>query len=169
MQRVARTAKIESFKYDPLGRRIYKSSSSGTSVFAYDGDNMIEETNSSGDFLARLQPFLKKLPKDHKFALEIRNKNWLVPQFVEMWSAKNRYAMNSSDQIELKCGIARSGMPVASSNPMRTAHSVLRLDVPTQRNPSPATFEANNIVASNRSPDRHRWGRRLWFRRLPQR
>src|SRR6202521_3129306 len=35
------------------------------------------------DFLARLKPFLKKLPKDHKFALEIRNKNWLVPQFVE--------------------------------------------------------------------------------------
>ena len=32
---------------------------------------------------ARLRPFLKKLPKDHKFALEIRNKNWLVPQFVE--------------------------------------------------------------------------------------
>ncbi len=31
----------------------------------------------------RLRPFLKKLPKDHKFALEIRNKNWLVPQFME--------------------------------------------------------------------------------------
>jgi uncharacterized protein YecE (DUF72 family) len=35
------------------------------------------------DFLARLRPFMKKLPKDHKFAVEIRNKNWLVPQFVE--------------------------------------------------------------------------------------
>jgi len=35
------------------------------------------------DFLARLRPILKKLPKDHKFAVEIRNKNWLVPQFVE--------------------------------------------------------------------------------------
>jgi uncharacterized protein YecE (DUF72 family) len=35
------------------------------------------------DFLARLKPFLKKLPKDHRFAVEIRNKNWLVPQFVE--------------------------------------------------------------------------------------
>jgi uncharacterized protein YecE (DUF72 family) len=35
------------------------------------------------DFLARLRPFLKKLPKDHKFAVEIRNKNWLVPQFVD--------------------------------------------------------------------------------------
>src|SRR6266436_1794915 len=35
------------------------------------------------DFLARLKPFLKKLPKGHNFAVEIRNKNWLVPQFVE--------------------------------------------------------------------------------------
>jgi hypothetical protein len=41
------------FKYDPFGRRIYKSSSSGTSVFAYDGDNLIEETNSSGAAVAR--------------------------------------------------------------------------------------------------------------------
>jgi uncharacterized protein YecE (DUF72 family) len=35
------------------------------------------------DFLVRLRPFLKKLPTDHKFVVEIRNKNWLVPQFVE--------------------------------------------------------------------------------------
>src|SRR5216684_4998844 len=35
------------------------------------------------DFLARLKPFLKKLPKDHQFGVEIRNKNWLVPQFVD--------------------------------------------------------------------------------------
>jgi len=41
------------FKYDPFGRRIYKSSSSGTSIFAYDGDNLIEETNSSGAAVAR--------------------------------------------------------------------------------------------------------------------
>jgi RHS repeat-associated protein len=41
------------FKYDPFGRRIYKSSSSGTSIYAYDGDNLIEETNSSGAAVAR--------------------------------------------------------------------------------------------------------------------
>ena len=41
------------FKYDPFGRRIYKSSSSGTSIFAYDGDNLAEETNSSGAAVAR--------------------------------------------------------------------------------------------------------------------
>jgi RHS repeat-associated protein len=42
-----------SFKYDPFGRRIYKSSSSGTSIYAYDGDNLVEETNSSGTAVAR--------------------------------------------------------------------------------------------------------------------
>ena len=44
-----------SFKYDPFGRRIYKSSSAGTNVYAYDGDNLIEETNSSGGATARYQ------------------------------------------------------------------------------------------------------------------
>jgi RHS repeat-associated protein len=42
-----------SFKYDPFGRRIYKSSSGGTSVYAYDGDNMVEETNGAGAAVAR--------------------------------------------------------------------------------------------------------------------
>jgi RHS repeat-associated protein len=41
------------FRYDPFGRRIYKSSTNGTSVFAYDGDNFVEETNASGSPLAR--------------------------------------------------------------------------------------------------------------------
>lgn len=35
------------------------------------------------DFLARLVPFLKKLPNGYRFAVEIRNKSWLVPQFIE--------------------------------------------------------------------------------------
>ena len=42
-----------SFKYDQFGRRIYKSSSSGTSIFAYDEDNLIEEANASGAVVAR--------------------------------------------------------------------------------------------------------------------
>src|SRR5580700_9689134 len=44
---------IVSFKYDPLGHRIYKSSTSGTSVFAYDGNNLAEETNATGGVVAR--------------------------------------------------------------------------------------------------------------------
>ncbi len=42
-----------SFKYDPLGRRIYKSSLGGTTIFAYDGDNLIEEASVSGGVVAR--------------------------------------------------------------------------------------------------------------------
>ncbi len=41
------------FKYDPFGRRIYKSSSSGTSIYAYDSDSLIEEVSSSGTAVAR--------------------------------------------------------------------------------------------------------------------
>jgi uncharacterized protein YecE (DUF72 family) len=36
------------------------------------------------EFLARLEPFLKKLPGGYRFAVEIRNKNWMVPEFVEV-------------------------------------------------------------------------------------
>jgi RHS repeat-associated protein len=43
------------FKYDPLGRRIEKISPSAASIFAYDGDNLIEETNSSGGVVARYE------------------------------------------------------------------------------------------------------------------
>ena len=35
------------------------------------------------EFLALLAPLLKKLPKGRQFAVEIRNKNWLVPEFVD--------------------------------------------------------------------------------------
>jgi RHS repeat-associated protein len=49
------TSEIGTFKYDPFGRRIYKSSSTATSIYAYDGDNLIEETNSSGGVVARYE------------------------------------------------------------------------------------------------------------------
>jgi uncharacterized protein YecE (DUF72 family) len=39
---------------------------------------------SEDDFLVRLTPFLKKLPKGLKFALEIRNKSWLNEEFAEV-------------------------------------------------------------------------------------
>lgn len=39
---------------------------------------------SGKEFLARLEPFLKKLPKGYKFALEIRNKQWLTAEFFDL-------------------------------------------------------------------------------------
>ncbi len=41
------------------------------------------------EFLARLRPFLKKLPKDHRFAVEIRNKNWLDARFADALREQN--------------------------------------------------------------------------------
>jgi uncharacterized protein YecE (DUF72 family) len=46
------------------------------------------------DFLARLEPFLKKLPTGYKFAIEIRNKNWLTAEFFDLLRAhKVAYAL----------------------------------------------------------------------------
>ena len=42
------------------------------------------KVKSGAEFLALLKPFLKKLPKGYKFAVEIRNKNWLDLRFVDL-------------------------------------------------------------------------------------
>jgi uncharacterized protein YecE (DUF72 family) len=44
---------------------------------------------TGAEFLARLRPFLKKLPKNHQFAVEIRNKNWLDEKFTEILREHN--------------------------------------------------------------------------------
>jgi uncharacterized protein YecE (DUF72 family) len=41
------------------------------------------------DFLAVLIPFLKRLPAGHKFAIEIRNKNWLDARFADVLREHN--------------------------------------------------------------------------------
>jgi len=48
--------------------------------FSYFNKAMFPTVN---DFLTRLKPFLKNLPRAHKFAVEIRNKQWLVPEFID--------------------------------------------------------------------------------------
>jgi uncharacterized protein YecE (DUF72 family) len=40
-------------------------------------------------FLAVLTPFLRKLPADHKFVIEIRNKTWLNARFADMLREHN--------------------------------------------------------------------------------
>jgi uncharacterized protein YecE (DUF72 family) len=39
-------------------------------------------------FLERLEPFVEKLPKGYRFAVEIRNKNYLTPQLTELLRAR---------------------------------------------------------------------------------
>jgi RHS repeat-associated protein len=41
------------FKYDPMGRRIQRSSSSGTLNYIYDGENVLEEVDAAGNLVAR--------------------------------------------------------------------------------------------------------------------
>src|SRR5271157_6090340 len=45
------------FKYDPFGRRIQKSGPLGTINYLYDGRDLIEEIDSSGNVLARYTQF----------------------------------------------------------------------------------------------------------------
>jgi RHS repeat-associated protein len=39
---------VITFKYDPFGRRIYKNSASGATLYVYDGDNILEELTATG-------------------------------------------------------------------------------------------------------------------------
>jgi uncharacterized protein YecE (DUF72 family) len=52
---------------------------------------------SQAEFLARLKPFLKKLPKDFAFAVEIRNKYWIDAKYVDLLR-ENNVAMALIDQ-----------------------------------------------------------------------
>jgi len=58
-----------------------------------------KKTFKSGDeFLERLRPFLAKLPKSHRFAVEIRNKNWLNEPFADTLRQRN-VALALQDQL----------------------------------------------------------------------
>jgi uncharacterized protein YecE (DUF72 family) len=53
---------------------------------------------SGEDFLAILKPFLRKLPKGYRFALEIRNRNWLNAEFADSLR-EHKVALTLQDQI----------------------------------------------------------------------
>jgi uncharacterized protein YecE (DUF72 family) len=52
---------------------------------------------TQADFVARLTPFLKRLPNGINFALEIRNKNWLEARFADLLR-EHRVALALIDQ-----------------------------------------------------------------------
>ena len=56
------------FKYDPFGRRIYKSSSSGTSIYAYDGDTSAQ--NGAAEQLCLVYRNHQEIRKLGKFGQE---------------------------------------------------------------------------------------------------
>jgi|ERR1700733_137252 len=53
------------FRYDPFGRRIQKSGPNGTTNYLYDGMNLLEELDNSGNVLAR---YTQDLPVDEPLA-----------------------------------------------------------------------------------------------------
>lgn len=55
---------------------------------------------SVGEFLVRLTPFLKRLPKGYKFAVEVRNKNWLEARLAAALKERN-VAMALVDHVWL--------------------------------------------------------------------
>jgi uncharacterized protein YecE (DUF72 family) len=57
-----------------------------------------EAFKTGDEFTARLKPFLKKLPKKHRFAIEIRNKNWLNVKFADLLREFN-VALVLQDQV----------------------------------------------------------------------
>ena len=62
---------------DALGEKL------GPLLFQF-GKFKSSEFKTQAEFLVRLKPFLRKLPKDYRFAVEIRNKDWLDLQFVDL-------------------------------------------------------------------------------------
>jgi len=72
-------SEIEEFvkTMDVLGAKL------GSMVFQFPFFDRWKFAKQDG-FLAVLAPFLKKLPADHKFAIEIRNKHWLDSRFTDV-------------------------------------------------------------------------------------
>jgi len=44
---------------------------------------------SANEFIERLERFLSDLPSGHRFAVEIRNRNWLIPTFADLLREHN--------------------------------------------------------------------------------
>src|SRR5260370_7430304 len=85
-------------------------------------------SKSLNNFLARLIPFLKKLPNEQKFAVELRNKDWLVPKCADVlrehgvaltlidqgwmprpWEMKEKFDLITADFTYVRCLGDRKG------------------------------------------------------------
>jgi hypothetical protein len=105
----------DSFKYDPFGRRIEKSSSSGTSIYAYDGENLVEETNSSGGGVAR---YTQTFQIDEPLA-ELRSGTTSYYEADGLWSISslsnaagaiaNNYTYDSFGRVADRLGLGAMG------------------------------------------------------------
>jgi len=76
---------------------------------------------SMEEFLARLRPFLANLPKGYRYAVEIRNKSWLEPRFVETLR-EHKVALALIDQAWMP----RIGEVLARVNPITADFTYVR-------------------------------------------
>jgi uncharacterized protein YecE (DUF72 family) len=68
------------------------------------------------EFVARLEPFLKKLPKGYRFALEIRNKQWLTAEFFDLLRANGvAYALIDQAWMPLVSEICEEFDPITAN------------------------------------------------------
>jgi uncharacterized protein YecE (DUF72 family) len=69
-------------RLEPYGKRV------GPLIFEFGAFNKATFPKP-GDFLARLDPFLKSLPRGFRYAVEIRNENYLTPEYLSVLSSHN--------------------------------------------------------------------------------
>ncbi|HEY0705067.1 MAG TPA: DUF72 domain-containing protein [Candidatus Acidoferrales bacterium] len=86
--------------------------------FEYFNQSVIRDDE---EFLQRLVPFLKKLPAGREFAVEIRNKAWLTPRFVDALR-EQRVALVLQDQSWM----ARPGEIFAKLDPITADFTYIR-------------------------------------------
>ncbi len=70
-------------------------------------------------FLAVLTPFLKKLPADHKFVVEIRNKTWLDGRFADVLREHNiALALTDTSFMPRPWELKQSSICLQQTSPM---------------------------------------------------
>ena len=140
----------DSFKYDPFGRRIEKVSPTTTSIFAYDGGNLIEETNSSGTVVARYSQGLNidEPPAIFGRRLELRRSSRGMPQ------VENFHHMSVFSQLVIDKNGAMRKLADSRSFADRTTHTgepSQQFDMVQQR--SSETRSSLSVVFGNVADD----------------
>ena len=76
-------------RLEPYGKRV------GPLIFEFGTFNKTTFP-TPGDFLTRLNPFLASLPQGFRYAIEIRNENYLTPEYLSVLASHNvAHALNA--------------------------------------------------------------------------
>jgi uncharacterized protein YecE (DUF72 family) len=103
---------------------------------------------TGNEFLARLKPFLETLPKDYKFAIEIRNKTWLTEKFADLLR-EHKVALVLQDQSWMP-------LPAAMAFDYLTADFTYVRLLGDRKGIEKQTKVWDKVIV-NRSKELHRW------------